>query len=129
MSSAALAAVSGMLCVIAAGCAGPRAPAVTAPAASPAPPAALSEPAAPPDLAYHMRASFWDTLTARDALVAGDLPRAKAAADHLAKTEYAPLLPASWMHWVSQLQQQAGELGIAGGRNTASPVVYSTVVA
>lgn len=67
-----------------------------------------------------MRVSFWDTLEARDALIAGDLTRARAAADHLSKTDYAPLLPATWMHWVSQLQQQAGALSLAGNLADAS---------
>jgi len=70
-------------------------------------------PAQPPDLGYHMRASFWDTLEARDALIAGDLARAQRAADRLAQTDYAAVLPAAWMHWTAQLQQRAQELSLA----------------
>jgi hypothetical protein len=72
---------------------------------------AASTPA--PDLAYHMRASFWAAVQARDALIVGDLARAQSAADDLAKYDYAGLLPADWKHWTGQLQQYAKELSMA----------------
>jgi hypothetical protein len=61
-----------------------------------------------------MRASFWDTLEARDALIAGDLARAKQAADRLARTDYAATLPPDWMPWTARLQQHAADLSLAG---------------
>jgi hypothetical protein len=76
-----------------------------------APAPAASTPA--PDLAYHMRASFWAAVQARDALIVGDLARAQSAADDLAKYDYAGLLPDDWKHWTGQLQQYAKELSMA----------------
>jgi hypothetical protein len=109
-------ALCGMLAAV--GCAAPRAPAPSIPQ-PPAATAAASTPQ-PPDLGHHMRASFWDSLEARDALIAGDLARAQKAADHLAQTDYAALLPADWMHWTAQLQQRAGELSLAADLGSAA---------
>lgn len=99
-------------------CAAPAAPAARAPQ-SPGPAEAVS-PKSPPDVGYHMRASFWDALEARDALIAGDLARAHRAADRLAETDYASLLPPSWLHWTAQLQQRARELSLAGDMSGAA---------
>ena len=101
-------------------CAGPRAPEAVpaAVAATPATPAAT--PPSAPDLAYHMRVSFWDALDAREALILGDLSGAKQAAERLARTDYAHALPPAWMPWVMKLQQEANELTLAGDLHSAS---------
>ena len=112
--------ISSTLCWVlaAVSCAAPAAPAAQTPH-SPAPAAAVA-PMMPPDLGYHMRTSFWDTLEARDALIAGDLARAQRAADRLAKTDYAAVLPRDWMHWTAQLQQRADELSLAPDLSSAA---------
>ena len=110
----------GSLCLALAAlsCSAAQKPAASAPQAPPVRETAAAQ-TSPPDLGYHMRASFWDTLDARDALIAGELERAKRAADHLAKTDYARLLPQDWMRWVSQLQQHALELSMAANMSDA----------
>lgn len=67
-----------------------------------------------------MRASFWDTLRARDALIEGDLAAAQRAADRLANTDYKRMFPAAWAHWVAQLQQHAAELALAPNLSAAA---------
>jgi hypothetical protein len=67
----------------------------------------------PPDLGYHMRASFWAAVQARDALIDGDLAKAQRAADVLVNYDYDALLPHDWRHWYAQLQQYAKELSMA----------------
>lgn len=78
------------------------------------------EAAPAPDLAYHMRASFWDAVLARDALIAGDLAKAQGYGDRLAKTAYDRMLPTDWRHWYGQLQQYAEALSIAPNLAEAS---------
>jgi cytochrome c553 len=60
-----------------------------------------------------MRATFWDAVRARDALVDGELAAAQRAADQIAKTDYGPVLPAEWKAGVGALQQHAAALSIA----------------
>lgn len=92
-----------------------------APASSGAEQAApASPPAREPDVGWHMRASFWDTLRARDALIEGDLAEAQRAADHLAQTDYSRMLPAQWKHWVAALQQHAAALALAPNLSAAA---------
>lgn len=86
-------------------------------AEQPAPPSDGSQTA--PDVVWHMRASFWDTLRARDALIEGDLAGAKRAAVHLAEADYDQMLPAEWKHWVAGLQQQAAALNLAANLEEA----------
>lgn len=71
------------------------------------------EAAVPPDLTWHMQATFWDSLRARDALIDGDLAAAQRAADKLAQTDYSRVVPADWKVGVGALQQHAAALSIA----------------
>jgi cytochrome c553 len=101
------------------------APAVTPPNASAASGSEPAQPAQPatssaPDVQWHMRASFWQTLRARDALIDGDLAEAQRQADRLAKTDYASMLPVAWKHWVAQLQQDAAALSLAANLDEAA---------
>ena len=73
-----------------------------------------------PDLAYHMRESFWDAVRARDAIIKGDLATAHAAADALAAHDYGRLLPPDWKHWTASMQQYARELSMAPNLSAAA---------
>jgi hypothetical protein len=66
-----------------------------------------------PDLAAHMQVSFWESVRARDALIAGDLATAQHAADTLAQLDYARLVPADWKPWIQRIQQYSRELSMA----------------
>lgn len=77
-------------------------------------------PAEPPDLGWHMRATFWDSLTARDALIKGDLAAAQRAAEQIAQTDYSRMLPADWKVGVGALQQHAAALSIAPNLSAAA---------
>jgi hypothetical protein len=79
-----------------------------------------AEAAAPPDLAWHMRATFWDAVRARDALIDGNLQEAQSAADKIAKTDYSLLVPADWKSGVGALQQHAAALSIAPNLSAAA---------
>lgn len=68
---------------------------------------------AAPDLAWHMRATFWDAVRARDALIDGNLANAQRAAEQIARTEYSRMVPADWKVGVGALQQHASALSIA----------------
>ena len=76
--------------------------------------------AAPPDLAWHMRATFWDAVHARDALIDGDLDNAQRAADRIARTDYSRMLPGDWKHGIGALQQHAAALSTAPNLSAAA---------
>lgn len=76
--------------------------------------------AAAPDLAWHMRATFWDAVRARDALIEGQLAEAQRAADRIAQTDYARMLPADWKTSVGTLQKHASALTIAANLSEAA---------
>jgi hypothetical protein len=67
----------------------------------------------PPDLDWHMRATFWDAVRARDALIEGDLIKAQQAADKIVQTDYRQMLPEDWRAGVGALQQYAYAVSIA----------------
>lgn len=73
-----------------------------------------------PDLAWHMRATFWDAVRARDALIDGDLAGAQRAAEQIARTDYSRMLPGDWKVGVAALQQHAAALSIAPNLNAAA---------
>jgi hypothetical protein len=75
---------------------------------------------AAPDLAWHMRATFWDAVRARDALIDGDLENAQRAADKIARTDYSRLVPGDWKVGVGALQQHAAALSIAPNLSVAA---------
>ena len=83
-------------------------------------PATANAVATAPELRYHMRASFWDAVQARDALIAGELAKAQRAAERLAKVDYERMLPADQKHWVARMQQSASELSMAANLDTAA---------
>jgi hypothetical protein len=68
---------------------------------------------AAPDLAWHMRATFWDAVRARDALIDGNLANAQRAAEQIARADYSRLVPADWKVGVGALQQHASALTTA----------------
>lgn len=113
---AARAAVSGVawLAIVAA-CGGGTTPEPAASSGSERAPATPREEpgAAPPDLADHMQVSFWESVRARDALIAGELVTAQHAADTLAQQDYATLVPANWKPWVQRIRQYARALSMA----------------
>jgi hypothetical protein len=74
----------------------------------------------PPDLAWHMRATFWDAVRARDALIDGDLAVAQGAAERIAATDYTRVVPGDWKVGVGALQQHAAALSIAPDLSTAA---------
>jgi hypothetical protein len=76
--------------------------------------------AQPPDLAWHMRATFWDAVAARDALIQGDLTSAKQAADRIARTDYKRMLPSTWKPGVDALQRHAAALSVAPDLSAAA---------
>lgn len=73
-----------------------------------------------PELRAHMQRSFSAAVTARDALIDGDLPGAIRAGDTLANMDYARVMPPDWMQWVGRMQERARELGIAPNLGTAA---------
>jgi hypothetical protein len=75
---------------------------------------------AAPDLAWHMRATFWDAVRARDALIDGDLASAQRAADQIARTDYSRMVPADWKVGVGALQKHSAALGIAPNLSAAA---------
>lgn len=88
-------------------------------AAAPAPTVPSPTPGAP-DRVFHMQRSFWTALHARDALIDGDLDQARRSAKVLAKEDFGKAFPASWNHWVAQMQQAADDLALAGTLDEAS---------
>jgi hypothetical protein len=111
------AALSGAACLaFLAACGGGTTPEPAASSGSevtPAAPRAETGIAPAPDLAAHMQVSFWESVRARDALIAGDLVTAQHAADTLAQLDYTHLVPADWKPWVQRIQQYARELSMA----------------
>jgi cytochrome c553 len=75
-----------------------------------------------------MQATFWKAVAAREAVIAGDLEGAKSAARELAEDDYSAL-PASWKHWVAQLQQRAGEAVLAPDLTTEAQSVARLALA
>ena len=75
---------------------------------------------AAPDLAWHMRATFWDAVRARDALIDGNLANAQRAAEQIAQTDYSRVVPADWKVGVGALQQHAAALSIAPNLGAAA---------
>lgn len=76
--------------------------------------------AAPPDLGWHMRATFWDAVRARDALIEGDLTAAQRAADRIVRTDYSRMLPVDWKVGFGALQQHAAALSLAPNLSAAA---------
>jgi hypothetical protein len=72
------------------------------------------------DRAHHMQATLWMALSARDALIDGDLGEAKTAARALAQHDYEASVPATWKPWIGELQKYAGDLVIAKGIDDAA---------
>lgn len=88
-------------------------------------PAATSTPSGgAPDLGYHMQASFWGAVAARDAVIAGDL---QAAREHSAKLsqERFEVLPERWKHWIAEMQKNAGDAATAADINETAHWVAS----
>jgi hypothetical protein len=91
-------------------CAHEKATTTSSPAPLPSAPVAARKAA---DRAHHMQATFFLAVAARDALIAGDMPGAVAAAQALAEHDYGQTLPSSWKHWVAQMQQRASDVTLA----------------
>jgi cytochrome c553 len=72
------------------------------------------------DRAHHMQATLWMALSARDALIDGNLGEAKTAARALAQHDYEASVPATWKPWIGELQKHAGDLVIAKGIDDAA---------
>ncbi|HEX7480141.1 MAG TPA: hypothetical protein VF331_20245 [Polyangiales bacterium] len=66
-----------------------------------------------------MGASFWAAVEARDAVIDGDLTRAKERADFLAHESFAAL-PGRYRFWVGQVQLTAGNAAVAAGDDDAA---------
>ena len=82
-----------------------------------------------PDRRAHMQGTFWLAIIARDALIDGDLDAARSAAHELAEHDYAGAFPASWKHWVGEMQKQARALAIAADDAEAGQAVGALAVA
>lgn len=70
-----------------------------------------------------MLQTFWMAVDARDALIDGDLERAKEAARSLVRHDYGDAFPEDWRHWVVQMKQLADEVVLAGNLDQASLAV------
>jgi hypothetical protein len=92
-------------------------------AQAPAEPAS-AQPAAGPDLAHHMQASFWAAVEARDAVINGDLTLARKRTGELSQQRFEQL-PARWKHWIAQMQKSAGDAAIAGSMQETAQGVAS----
>ncbi len=99
-------------------------PAAAAASAGPATQASAAAPAGePPDRGYHMQATFWRALDVRDALIAGELARAKLFASTLATHDDVRAFPEDWKHWVAAMQQQADNVSLAPDLASASQAI------
>ena len=76
-----------------------------------------------PDRGHHMLQTFWMAVDARDALIDGDLERAKTAARALAHYNYGDAFPPDWKHWVGEMQQLADEAALAGNVDEAAQAI------
>ncbi len=76
-----------------------------------------------------MQATLWMALTARDALIDGNLGEAKTAARALAQHDYEASVPAAWKPWIGDVQKHAGELVIAQGIDDAAQSLSAIALA
>jgi hypothetical protein len=65
------------------------------------------------DLRKQMLALYWIATEARDAVVAGDLPAARRAAEAVVERDRAKGLAGDSRHWLTRMHQQAEELMLA----------------
>jgi cytochrome c553 len=75
-------------------------------------PVSPAPPAEPIDLRYHMNTSFWGAVAVRDALIDGDLERAREEALRLSRQAF-PEHPDAWDPWVAEMQGAAAEVSLA----------------
>lgn len=76
-----------------------------------------------PDRAFHMRETFWMAIDARDALVDGDLERAKEAARRLVDYDYRDAFPEDFRPWIVHMKQLADDIVLAEGLHDAAAAV------
>lgn len=73
-----------------------------------------------PDRAQHMQQTFWMVVEARNAVIDGDLPAARAAAQRLVASDFDRRFPSAWARWVTQLQAQAESVAQADTLDAAA---------
>lgn len=81
-----------------------------------------------PDRAYHRGASFWQAVALRDAVIAGDIVRARREAALFEKARF-PLLPDTWRYSVAQMQGSAREVAYSGDIDSAAQWTATIAVA
>jgi hypothetical protein len=97
--------------------------ATTSPAPSPASPPASNHAEPNPEQRarkLHMGATFWDAVDVRDALLDGDLSRAKEIARSLRDRQYDDTLPVDWKPFIGDMRKHADELAMAPDLETAA---------
>ncbi len=109
--------IGGGLALVLFGCGGTQ----TAAPVSDRRPAVVATPE--PDREHHMLQTFWMAVDARDAVIDGDLERAKTAARALVDTDYGDAFPEDWRHWVAQMQQHADDVVLAGNLDQAAQAI------
>jgi hypothetical protein len=119
--------LAALLCALSVGCGGGS---TESPAAETAPKPA-AEPARPRDFrskptpAQHMQANFWVAVELRDAVVDGDLDKARQLGTWLAGQDLRGTLPAQWAPWVKDMQASGAEVAAAPDLESAAQAVGS----
>ena len=72
------------------------------------------------DRKVHMGATFWDAVDVRDALLDGDLPRARELARSLRDRDYGDTLPRDWKPFIGDMRKHADQLAMAPDLETAA---------
>jgi hypothetical protein len=119
--------LSALLCALGAGCGGAGAESAAAetvakPAVTPARPRDFRKEPAP---AQHMQANFWVAVELRDAVVDGELDKARQLGTWLAEHDLRRTLPAPWAPWVKDMQTSAAEVAAAPDLSSAAQAVGS----
>jgi len=99
--------------------AGPPGPAAVAPSAA--------QPA--PTRQSHMQTSFMRATQIRDAIIAGDLEGAKAAAEEFNAEDHYAVMPEDWKGWIERVRQHAGEVALASDLGAAAQGLASMALA
>lgn len=119
--------LTALLCALGAGCGGGSAEGPAADTA--AKPAARSvrprDFRSKPDPAQHMQANFWVAVELRDAVVDGELDKARELGKWLAEHDLGAALPAQWAPWVKDMQASGAEVAAAPDLPSAAQAVGS----
>lgn len=75
------------------------------------------------DRTQHMKASLWLALSARDAVIDGNMNEARSAARALAAHDYGTSVPVAWKKWIGDVQRAAEDVVLAQSLSDAGRAV------